>query len=80
MHQSKGLEYDTVFLAGLKENTFPSYMSVKANNIDEEKRTFYVAMTRAKKKLYMTCSLEDAYGKIGEESRFIKLIDYKYLG
>ena len=80
VHQSKGLEYDTVFLAGLKENTFPSYMSVKANNIDEEKRTFYVAMTRAKKRLYMTCSLEDAYGKIGEESRFIKLIDYKYLG
>ena len=55
-------------------------MSVKADNIDEEKRTFYVAMTRAKKRLYMTCSLEGAYGKIGEESRFIKLIDYKYLG
>ena len=80
VHQSKGLEYDTVFLAGLKENTFPSYMSVKANNIDEEKRTFYVAITRAKKRLYMTCNLEDAYGKIGEESRFTKLIDYKYLG
>lgn len=80
VHQSKGLEYDTVFLAGLKENTFPSYMSVKANNIDEEKRTFYVAITRAKKRLYMTCSLEGAYGRRGEESRFIKLIDYKYLG
>ena len=80
VHQSKGLEYDTVFLAGLKENTFPSYMSVKANNIDEEKRTFYVAITRAKKRLYMTCSLEGAYGRRGEESRFIKLIDDKYLG
>lgn len=80
VHQSKGLEYDTVFLAGLKETTFPSYMSVKANNIDEEKRTFYVAITRAKKRLYMTCSLEGAYGRRGEESRFIKLIDYKYLG
>ena len=79
VHQSKGLEYDMVFLAGLKENTFPSYMSVKANNIDEEKRTFYVAITRAKKRLYMTCSLEGAYGRRGEESRFIKLIDYKYL-
>lgn len=79
VHQSKGLEYDTVFLAGLKENTFPSYMSVKANNIDEEKRTFYVAITRAKKRLYMTCSLEGAYGRRGEESRFIKLIDDKYL-
>lgn len=80
VHQSKGLEYDTVFLAGLKETTFPSYMSVKANNIDEEKRTFYVAITRAKKRLYMTCSLEGAYGRRGEESRFIKLIDDKYLG
>ena len=79
VHQSKGLEYDTVFLAGLKKNTFPSYMSVKANNIDEEKRTFYVAITRAKKRLYMTCSLEGAYGRRGEESRFIKLIDDKYL-
>ena len=54
-------------------------MSVKANNIDEEKRTFYVAITRAKKRLYMTCSLEGAYGRRGEESRFIKLIDDKYL-
>lgn len=79
VHQSKGLEYDTVFLAGLKETTFPSYMSVKANNIDEEKRTFYVAITRAKKRLYMTCNLEGAYGRRGEESRFIKLIDDKYL-
>ena len=79
VHQSKGLEYDTVFLSGLKENTFPSYMSVKSNNMDEEKRTFYVAITRAKKRLCMTCNIDGGYGRRGEESRFIKYIDKKYL-
>ena len=80
VHQAKGLEFDTVFLAGLKENTFPSYMSVKSNNLDEEKRTFYVAITRAKKRLYLTTNLDGGFGRRGEESRFIKLIDDKYLG
>lgn len=79
VHQAKGLEYDTVFLAGLKENTFPSYMSIKSNNLDEEKRTFYVAITRAKKRLYLTCNMDGGFGRRAEESRFIKLIDNKFI-
>lgn len=63
VHQSKGLEYDTVFLAGLQENKFPSYISLKENNIKEEQRLFYVAITRAKKRLFITYN--------GKKSRFI---------
>ena len=53
-HQAKGLEYETVVMSGLTNSTFPTYQSLKNNNIDEEKRLFYVAMTRAKKHLIMT--------------------------
>ena len=66
-------------LEGL-QRYYGTYRAIVVNNIDEEKRTFYVAITRAKKRLYMTCSLEGAYGRRGEESRFIKLIEDKYLG
>ncbi|MFQ7565869.1 MAG: 3'-5' exonuclease, partial [Clostridium perfringens] len=47
VHQAKGLEFDTVFLAGIQNNTFPSYMAIKEGNLAEEKRVFYVAITRA---------------------------------
>lgn len=55
VHQAKGLEFETIFISGAQENTFLSYMSIKTNNLDEEKRTFYVAITRAKKRLYVSC-------------------------
>lgn len=64
VHQSKGLEYDTVFLAGAQEGKFPSYMSIKENNIEEEERLFYVAITRAKERLFISYN-----GK--KKSRFI---------
>ncbi|MCS4469438.1 exonuclease domain-containing protein [Clostridium botulinum] len=48
VHQAKGAEFDYVFLAGLQNNIFPNYMAVKEGNEIEEKRLFYVAMTRAK--------------------------------
>lgn len=64
VHQSKGLEYDTVFLAGAQDNKFPSYMSIKENNIKEEERLFYVAITRAKNRLFISYN-----GK--KKSRFI---------
>ncbi|MGL5381564.1 3'-5' exonuclease, partial [Clostridium sp.] len=60
-------------------STFPSYMSIRSNNLMEEKRTFYVALTRAKKRLYITSNIGDSYGRKGEISRFIKLIPREYI-
>ncbi len=54
VHQAKGAEFDYVFLGGLQNNIFPNYMAVKEGNEIEEKRLFYVAMTRAKKSLYLS--------------------------
>ena len=79
VHQAKGLEYNTVFLVGISEFVFPSYMAIKNENIEEEKRTFYVAITRAKERLYITRSNRDLYNRRQEESRFIKYIDNEYL-
>ncbi|MBB6630141.1 ATP-binding domain-containing protein [Clostridium algidicarnis] len=79
VHQAKGLEYDTVFVSGVQENTFPSYMEIKTQNLEEEKRTFYVAITRAKKRLYITYNTEGGCYRQGEESRFISLIPKDYI-
>ncbi|KMT21770.1 3'-5' exonuclease [Clostridium cylindrosporum] len=79
VHQSKGLEYENVFIAGLQDGKFPSYRAIKSNDIDEEKRTFYVAITRAKKRLYLSCNTNDGYYKRSLRSRFIDLIPQKYV-
>lgn len=56
VHGAKGLEFPFVFLVGAEENLFPSYKSMEggAKSLEEERRLFYVAMTRAMKKLYIT--------------------------
>lgn len=55
MHSAKGLEFDVVFVAGLEENLFPSYRStVDEIKMEEERRLCYVALTRARKKLYLS--------------------------
>lgn len=55
MHGAKGLEFDNVFIVGAEENIFPSYRSqLDANEIEEERRLAYVAITRAKKRLFIT--------------------------
>ena len=79
VHQSKGLEFENVFLAGMQEETFPSYGAVKSGRMDEDKRTFYVAMTRAKKRLYITSNTKGLYGYRKDVSRFVKLIPSKYI-
>ncbi len=57
VHNSKGLEFDYVFLTGLEDGTFPHSMSLDSEKqIEEERRLCYVAITRAKKKLYMSFS------------------------
>lgn len=54
VHQSKGLEFDVVYIAGCNEGLFPLSKSVKEGYLAEEKRLFYVAMTRAKSELYLS--------------------------
>lgn len=79
VHQAKGLEFDTVFICGLQEGVFPSYMALKSNNIEEEMRTFYVALTRAKKHLYLTYHLYEDYGRENKISNFINYINKEYM-
>lgn len=54
VHQAKGLEFDIVFVAGLSEHEFPSYPALKERKGAEERRVFYVAITRARKALFLT--------------------------
>ena len=54
-HNAKGLEFEVVFITGLEHGVFPHYFSLEEENgIEEERRLFYVAITRAKQKLYLT--------------------------
>ncbi len=78
VHQAKGAEFDYVFLAGLQNNIFPNYMAVKEGNEIEEKRLFYVAMTRAKKYLYISFS-EYEHNRRKAKSMLIDYIPKDYL-
>ena len=79
MHAVKGLEFDLVFVTGLEEGLFPHSMDMDSNkDLEEERRLFYVAITRAKKILYLTNARSRLlYGKINSniESRFIQEIN-----
>ncbi|MBO4724531.1 MAG: UvrD-helicase domain-containing protein [Bacteroidaceae bacterium] len=83
VHAAKGLEFDAVFIVGLEENLFPSDMSGDdERQIEEERRLFYVAMTRARK--YLTLLFATTRFKYGSvdfctPSRFLKDIDSRYL-
>ena len=56
MHNTKGLEFDRVIITGLEKGLFPSFGNMENNeDIEEERRIFYVSITRARKELYMTC-------------------------
>jgi len=54
IHKAKGLEYNTVFIMGLDDKTIPYYQNQSGDGIEEERRMMYVALTRAKDKLYLT--------------------------
>jgi len=75
VHQAKGLEFDAVFLAGAVEGEFPSYLAMQEGKLDEEKRVFYVGMTRAKKQLYLTGFKTNSRGWTIQPSRFISLLE-----
>jgi len=53
VHQSKGLEFDVVFVIGVADGMFPGRRAIEADDVEEERRLFYVAVTRAKNELYI---------------------------
>lgn len=83
IHGSKGLEFPVVFIGGMEENLFPSQMSLaNRKELEEERRLFYVALTRAEKKIYL--SYATSRFKFGtllpcEPSRFLDEIDKEFL-
>ncbi|WP_411273804.1 ATP-dependent helicase [Daejeonella sp.] len=83
IHSAKGLEFDNVFVVGLEENLFPSQMSLSSRiDLEEERRLFYVAITRAGKKLNLSYATSRyRWGTLTncEPSRFIDEIDASYL-
>ena len=78
MHAAKGLEFPTVFVIGMEEGIFPGIRAIgEADEIEEERRLCYVAMTRAKENLYMTCAKHRMmFGRENSnvESRFLEEI------
>ncbi|RRQ45480.1 ATP-dependent helicase [Chryseobacterium sp. SC28] len=83
IHLSKGLEFPVVHLVGLEENLFPSFMSSSTREeLEEERRLFYVALTRAEKQVFFSYAVSRfQWGKItdAEPSRFLSEVDPKYL-
>ena len=82
IHLSKGLEFSHVYIVGLEEDLFPSALSSSTrSDLEEERRLFYVALTRAEKKITLThAKTRYRWGKLNdcEPSRFIKEIENKY--
>lgn len=83
IHSAKGLEFDTVYIVGVEEGTFPSARSVDdLNGLEEERRLFYVAVTRAIKRLRISFALRRyKWGSMTDTlpSRFLREIDKKYI-
>ena len=83
VHSAKGLEFTEVFLAGMEEGIFPSSLSLyEKEEIEEERRLAYVGITRAKKKLYLTCAksrMMFGQTKFNPHSRFIDEISENLL-
>lgn len=83
IHAAKGLEFPNVYLVGLEENLFPSQMALNTRSeLEEERRLFYVAMTRAEKKLTISFAITRfKWGNMisSEASRFIDEIEPEYL-
>ena len=83
IHMAKGLEFNVVYVVGIEENLFPSILSLNSSeDLEEERRLFYVAMTRAKDKLILShCDFRFKWGNIieCEPSRFIDEVDLAYI-
>ncbi|MEN7546766.1 UvrD-helicase domain-containing protein [Rapidithrix thailandica] len=83
IHMSKGLEFKNVYIVGLEENLFPSQLMLESRaDLEEERRLFYVAITRAEQKLFLSYALQRyRFGKLimCEPSRFLEEIDPQFM-
>ncbi len=83
IHLAKGLEFPAVFVVGMEENLFPSMMSMGSrSDLEEERRLFYVALTRAEKRAFLTYAhVRYRWGKLidCEPSRFLEELDEAHL-
>ncbi|MBL7826403.1 MAG: UvrD-helicase domain-containing protein [Saprospiraceae bacterium] len=82
VHAAKGLEFKSIFVTGMEEGLFPSFMALEdPNGLDEERRLFYVAITRAKEHLTL-CFAQNRYRfgqiRVSEPSRFLEEIDQQH--
>jgi len=87
LHSAKGLEFPNVYLAGMEDGLFPSYMSItsddSSNELEEERRLAYVGITRAKERLTITaarCRMVRGETQFNRVSRFVKEIPKHLLG
>lgn len=83
IHAAKGLEFPHVYVCGMEENLFPSFLSISSRQeLEEERRLFYVAVTRAEKQLtlsYATTRYQYGQSSCQEMSRFVEDIDPQYI-
>lgn len=79
VHQAKGSEFEHVFIASAHDGGLPFYFAVKDGKLEEEKRIFYVALTRAKKHLTITYARVNGKGYFQQPSRFLSSIPEEYV-
>ena len=83
IHSAKGLEFDTVFIVGIEEELLPNQMAIGSpREVEEERRLFYVAITRAKNHCYLSCAKQRyRFGHLDfcKPSRFLSDIDPQYI-
>ena len=85
LHSSKGLEFDTVFIAGFEENIFPGFRAIEdpsRTGMEEERRLCYVGITRAKRKLYLTNAksrFQNGQHSYNPPSRFLRELPSDYI-
>jgi DNA helicase-2/ATP-dependent DNA helicase PcrA len=74
VHQAKGLEFENVFVANATDSEFPSWRSQKENRLPEEHRLFYVAISRARRRLTISWPAVNDRGRPASPSRYLKLL------
>ncbi len=82
IHAAKGLEFPYVYVVGMEEQLFPSFLAATRAELEEERRLFYVAVTRAEKQVtlsYAQTRFNNGQHMDGEVSRFVEEIDPKYI-
>lgn len=81
IHQSKGLEFDVVFIVGVNEKILPADRITKVSELEEERRLFFVAITRAKKLLFISSSTNSSFAGVNmnhKPSKFIRELNVSY--